>query len=465
MAQTLFTKPWIHVNAVSRQGERMESWLSFSRNVAGSRGDHLTSFDDFRTGMRFEYSRRSNELQRLSVRAWEADLIPSMAGVLDAILRGDDSLGQPFADLEFVKQRKRTLDEHGQRWIEYELEFHGGDLTNMANRGVAVIRVDPDQMLPTSLTVNVASETLEYAFDYPDEGPTDIYALGVPRDVPVENCLPPPDLEQILKAVERGRKDLDDYSAVVFQAPQFYSGKLVWRKGDKWRVDLCTWKGPPSEIIHIEPIGPAFDLGSWWQQRKGEFVTYPHSVCNGSSIYRYETEGAKGKPTPAAWKRKKRVAPREAHAAVQFGEVRDSLIELRAYPMNLSTELGSWPSVSAHLDHNGENGPAGSVRIELLHQDGRGRQRQEFWLDPTRGYVLLKEEATDLPRAGDDPSKASGRSHGIHEFEGLRQSPRGVWYPTVVRWSPAGSPQTYYYHLDFNVEVSDDLFTVAPPTT
>jgi hypothetical protein len=78
--------------------------------------------------------------------------------------------------------------------------------------------------------------------------------------------------------------------------------------------------------------------------------------------------------------------------------------------------------------------------------------------------VLVKEEATDLPQAGDDPSKASGRSHGIHEFEGFCQSPRGVWYPTVVHWSPTGTTQTNYYHLDFNVEVSDDLFTVAPPT-
>ena len=31
-------------------------------------------------------------------------------------------------------------------------------------------------------------------FDYPAEGPADIYALGVPRDAPIEDRMPPPDL-------------------------------------------------------------------------------------------------------------------------------------------------------------------------------------------------------------------------------------------------------------------------------
>ena len=458
MAQTRFTKPWIHCNAVAPGDVRQEMWLSFSRDVGAARGGDRINYDDLRSGIRFEYTRRNNKLLRLSVRPWEAESLRSVASALDAILRGDDSLGQPFPDIEFVKQTKRTLAEQGQRWIEYELEFRGGDLTNETNRGTAVLRVDPEQMLPASLTISVAEGNMQAAFDYPEDGPADIYALGVPRDAPMEDRLPPPDLEQILKAVDRGRNDLDDYFAVVFHEPQLLAGRLVWRKGDKWRIDLCEWNG--CDLEHIEPMGPAFELGSWWQQHKGEFTTYPYFVCDGSCLYRYDIERALSKQTPGGWERKKRVAQSEAHSVGESGESRNLLIELRAYPSSLSTELGSWPEVTTHLDPSGRNGPEGSVRIALLTEHARGRQQHEFWLDPTRGYVLVKEETIDLPIAGE--TKASGGSHGVHEFERLRQSPRGVWYPTVVHWTPEGRRQTKYYHLDFNVELPDDLFTATP---
>ena len=465
MAQTRFAKPWIHCNAVGTGDEhtgdvRREIWLSCSRDVAACRDGDLINYDDFRSGIRFEYSRRENKLLQLSVRPWDAESLRSTASALDAILRGDDSLGQSFPNIEFVKQTKRTLAEQGQRWIEYELEFRAGDLTNETNRGTAVLRVDPEQMLPASLTMNVAEGNLRIAFDfdYPEDGPADIYALGAPRNVPVENHLPPPDLEQILKTVDRGRNDLDDYFAVVFHGPQLLSGRLVWRKGDKWRVDVCEWNG--CDLEHIEPIGPAFELGSWWQQRKGEFTTFPYFVCDGSCVYQYDIERALSKQTPAGWKRKKRVAQSEAHTVAEFWESRNLLIELRAYPSNLSTELGSRSEVTAHLDPSGRNGPEGSVRIELLSEHGRGRQKHEFWLNPTQGYVLVKEETTDLPIAGE--TEAPGRSFGVYEFESLRQSPCGVWYPTVVHWTPEGRRQTNYYHLDFNVELPDDLFTATP---
>ena len=69
------------------------------------------------------------------------------------------------------------------------------------NQLSVVIRVNPEKKLPelddhhsrevqsalpNSETVTERSE-VELAFDYPAEGPADIYALGVPRDARVED--------------------------------------------------------------------------------------------------------------------------------------------------------------------------------------------------------------------------------------------------------------------------------------
>ena len=133
----------------------------------------------------------------------------------------------PFAreicfGLRIVKQRQRTVTEQGRRWILYELELErqgGGPKPPIEIPPISmVIRVNPEKMLPDSWTITQGkfkvtqpdSKTItreavkvELAFDYPAEGPADIYALGVPRDAPVEDRMPPPDLDRIIKIVQQ----------------------------------------------------------------------------------------------------------------------------------------------------------------------------------------------------------------------------------------------------------------------
>ena len=78
-----------------------------------------------------------------------------------------------------------------------------------------MIRVDPEKKLPDSMTFTCGKEKMQATFDYPAEGPADIYALGVPRDAPVEDRMPPPDLSRILKLVRQTRRDFDDYLAIA----------------------------------------------------------------------------------------------------------------------------------------------------------------------------------------------------------------------------------------------------------
>ena len=60
----------------------------------------------------------------------------------------------------------------------------------------------------------------------------------------------------------------------------------------------------------------------------------------------------------------------------------------------------------------------------------------------------------------------------IYEYDDFRQTPRGVWYPTVSRWKniiqsanknkPAGiefDDQVMYFYLDFTAELPDELFS------
>ena len=182
-----------------------------------------------------------------------------MEGLFRAILGGNAIReGDKFHPVRIVKQRQRSVTEQGRRWILYELELEpqgGGPKPPIEIPPISmVIRVNPEKMLPDSVTITqgkfkvpqpeskaIAREAVkaEIAFDYPAEGPADIYALGVPRNAPVEDRMPPPDLDRIIKIVQQNRRDFDDYLAVAggYYRDESYIVHLIRCKGDKFRVD------------------------------------------------------------------------------------------------------------------------------------------------------------------------------------------------------------------------------------
>ena len=227
------------------------------------------------------------------------------------------------------------------------------------------------------------------------------------------------------------------------------------------------WQGSLENFGHIENIEPGADMAKRWREYSSEYDIHPHLVCDGRRIYQSgpvtkngQTEYKDGKQVFSDWELMERIPPlgRRHTAASSRYACQAEMVELCAYPANLNADLPSksgWGTI--HLDPQGQNGPAGSVRLELILEASSKEhgQRREFWLDPNRGYVLLREEMSCL-------NPDSTRKQWIdnsYEFDGFCQSPRGVWYPTIIRWHTDLGVQTRYYHLDFDVELPDELFT------
>ena len=381
--------------------------------------------------MRYEYAHGDNKLLRLAV--GDTGSSRSIADVFQAIFRGDASVGNRFAELEIVGQRRRRVDDGGRTWIEYELELRRSDRSDSA---VAVIRVDPKKMLPVSMEIAAGGERREYTVDYPKAGPEDIYELGVPRDAVVEDRMPSPDLENIIRVVTEGRRDLDRYFAVVVESPNDLP-RLVWRKGNRWRVDICQHT---EQTGYVKRVDPKTDMARWWRERLDKYRTEPYLVCDGRRIYRYQRETEDGEPPSSGWKLIDTVRPGKDHTG-NSSFCSPELVELDAYPSNLSTEHAASSHCRIQLDSLPGNGPEGSVQVTMV----AGGRTQRWWLDPNRGYVAVKKQVPSLQYDW--------------EYDDFRQSPRGVWYPTVIRWKTERGVQTRHYYLDFNVKLPDALFT------
>jgi hypothetical protein len=186
----------------------------------------MVRFTDFRAGVKYEYDSKAKSLSRLPVSGEAAESFQSMSALFRGLLRGESPQGDRFAEDRIVGRKEHSVEENGQKWLDYELELQRGKVT-----ATVVIRVQPETKLPVSMTVVVPGGSVKFEFDYPAEGPTDIYALGVPRDTPVDDRMPPADLAEIIRSLNMGCRDLDNYFAVVSGAlPE----RFVWRKGDKW---------------------------------------------------------------------------------------------------------------------------------------------------------------------------------------------------------------------------------------
>jgi hypothetical protein len=327
------------------------------------------------------------------------------------------------------------------------------------------IRVDPQKKLPDLMTFTQGKEKVQWTIDYPHEGPADIYALGVPRDAPVDDRTPPPDLSRILKLVEQNRREFGDYLAVA-GGNRRLTVHLIRCKGDKFRVDVG--------IGETQHVASGTEMKEWWREHGQEVLPAGSVLCDGRRVYQQSL----GSPE-TGWKPiRDHIKQGDARAAAAgIGHAAQYFVDLLAYPPRLDPQqLASSPLYTAHFDLKGENGPAGSVRVELLRAnqggaaDRRAYHKEEFWLQPQYAYAVVKHVFSDCPQVDEDPLRKEKRL--IYEYDDFRQTPRGVWYPTVSRWKnatqsknkdkPGGiefHDQLTYFYLDFDAELPDELFS------
>jgi hypothetical protein len=468
VAQAVRAMPWIHMKAVGGEGRSQETWISFSRNIVAMRGGEATSYDDFRSGVRYEYDAQQKKLFRLSASDHGANQLKSAEGLFQAIFRGDAIPGDDFDFVGIVEQRQRTVTEQGRRWIVYELELRRGDPndTDPNRTASVVIRVDPEKKLPDSMTVTCGREKMQATFDYPDEGPADVYALGVPRDAPVEDRTPPPELSRILKTVQQNRRNFDNYLAIAAGSSRRSTVHLIRCKGDKFRIDVG--------IGDTKHVASGAEMAKWWWEHGKE--TLPEGVVLGDGRRIYQHDYVERDP----WWKPSMQSVRQGDGRGAAAGMREAqyFVELLAYPVNLDLNTLSLPQYAAHLDPKGENGPPGSVRVVLQlakrsgESDRRTYHKEEFWLHPKYGYAVVKRVTSDCPEVDEDPRRKEQRI--VYEYEDFRQTPRGVWYPTVSRWKNAirsqnkNKPdgvelrdQVTCFYLDFTAELPDELFSVG----
>ncbi len=440
-------KPWVHGTVRGAQpGQSREFWISTSRATGGSKSAEQITFFDERLRIIYRYEPQKKILYRLP--ASTADLAQSQQFLetLGGLFRGDAEVKAGFSGMILKDQKRRQTEKDGRKWDEYELHFQ------IPSRPDADVRetfiVDTQTRLPQSMTMNNGGgESIEFHFDYPEQGPVDIYALGVPKDATVVDRVPTGDMSRILAAVQAGRERFDDFHAIVVrdESPDSVSGPgleipmvyLVWKKGNRWRVEI----GVGGELTKPRP--PNKDQREWVREACKKIYFRPKDVCNGKAVY--EKDNFAFVTTPD-------------QADTMCADAMRAMPTTWSYPITFPTPNDRTEEV---VDLKPSAGPPNTILVtsRLLQPRGNEIPWQQFWLDPLRGHGVVRRDLRNT-----DPATPPTNRDYQDLMDNWEQTPNGAWYPTRVNAGSQNRTTWFHFYLDFPADMPDELFKPAKRT-
>lgn len=306
------------------------------------------------------------------------------------------------------------------------------EITSAVRPGVAAIRskifVDRTTSLPIAeerayINTNTGNPQLVETgtFDYPEQGPADIYGLGLSRDIPIISSLPLPSWSDIRMTYERYlfKPLAQRYVAVVtrWMIGLVESVEIFYADGTRFR-----------EERHFPYRGG--NIGPQWEEMKTELGDTPDSLLRWSRDYK-----ARGHITISLW-----IGKRAYHS--QRDERGSwSVAEEVVLPQEMTEDFWSmcpiaglaWPDIRGYADiiQDDYAREHGLIRVE--------GEQETFYLNPQRDYICQQR----VP-FGRDRSE-------VTEFA---QTETGRWYPRKI---DDGSLK-YTIYLDTDPEFPEGLF-------
>jgi len=424
--------PWMHIrysgyrlddagNRTSAEGERDEEiWYSFNAQVViykNARG--AIHYSDYARQEIYKYNSVAGRIVVSSLPAGRRPFRPdSPGGWLEKSIEQITSGGG------------RVTREMGQ-YEGREVEIF--EITSAVRHGVAAIRsrvfVDRTTSLPIAEETSFINtktgnpELVETAtFDYPEQGPADIYGLGLSRDIPTISSLPLPPWSDINQT----------YQSYHFTPPAEKYVAIVTREmiGLVESVEICYADGPRfREEQHFLYRGGF--IGSQWEKQKAELGNTLDSILK--------------------WSR--------AHKA--YGSISISLFDRDHHYLARRNEDGAWSNTeqilsggeltaedSWHLFPIAQLGwPEIRERADII-QDDYARENGLIRVDAETGALYLNPER-DYICQQQIPSE--GQRSTVLEFA---RTDTGRWYPQRID----NSALKYTIYLETNPEFPKGVF-------
>jgi hypothetical protein len=459
VSKAISSKKWIRATMTYVGGQQGTIWLSPARKLWAHKNEERLEFADGRQRAKYTFRFTDKQIVKSPLGEEEAQRIFP----LDDLTRGDAVLNPwMFGTEKIIDQKRREVSEGGKTWIEFQLVFWRGE----ANLGT--LRVDPVTKLPMELLLTApadAANSCKWEFDYPLDGPGDIYALGAPASARIADRMPPDECMRALDAIAASRACIGDFR-LLESADDGFGSHLVSRKGNRWRVDSLQ---PRGSVDPLAAPAPGESPHDWIEERLKLYQQVPWYVCDGKAVYQNLPPFGQ---TAVAWQLSRHVAPQDLLSG-ESSSLPSVNFAAKLFPDLLYRQGFDFKFNPRPVEMPGCLLFKVSARIATAEpQSGN----EWYYVDPAKGYAVVRAELFNLP-VGLPVRPESATFRQTIRMEDFRQSPQGFWYPTTVHQSMSvvlgsypgdgSNPEkqkitqtksTIRYHFDFKAKLPDALF-------
>ena len=226
VVEAVAKQPWMRLTLqkpadgmpVGEEFPEVTMWFSGDRKTAACSAPDGVRWVDLGEGNAFRFDPTTGRVDITKLDAQEGGMVQTLVTVLVSFEADVTSIGGTNQELLGSSAQQMTID--GETFVEFTFRIEQIGVT--PPQQTMLVRVNQETHRPVSLTIYRGTPhdklcPANFAIDYPASGATDIYALGVPKDAPVD------DLRSLAKFFrERPAIIADDYEAIELM---FLSGK------------------------------------------------------------------------------------------------------------------------------------------------------------------------------------------------------------------------------------------------
>ena len=450
LIESMHKMRWVHATGtVTRSGQvqKQEEWECFDPNIRIEiRPDGVIDYRDYGAGVAYFYEPHSNTVRIGSITDRPSTPVPdSPAAAMEMMIASWEKEGGQ------IRRESTTFEGILAQKIYVTTEHQ--EITLIC---------DPDKKLPLAIDMTIIvpetgeRQTIHGVYEFPVQGPADIYSLDVPRDAKVVDNRLQGDLRELMDQV-RKRFDggFDDHIALVLESEMgdaneleplrititHQSGQLM--RMDTYRARELTGGGGNTPTLYpaIKNLWPNLTIAGTIAMEDRRFAEQ-QAVYDGTTLTQ-RTTNSSGQVSV-------QTIPTNLFVMGQFGDSIASLAwpntkTLMATSVNQQVKCEILPQDSNHpgwvgfrLVKTTEN-PSGPSR-----EMAKLSRTESYWFDPARDYILMKS----IVRGGGMITERTTLD--------AAQMPGGKWYPRVLRielYPPSTGGRIHHLVLEKRIQV------------
>ncbi len=440
---------WVHVRAVVA-GEEIEQWISFQPFRHLHKSSERVMYKDGRTHRSYLYDPST---RTITIEYVVTESMEQKQSFLDFMLAAVDT----FKGKENTEVLKKKETINGKVYTVYTLNFTGQEVM-----GSMEWRVDPKAKRVVNLRAQGGQlpEPVVIHFDYPDSGPADIYALGVPRDAKIIDQTPSEELLDLDNNIRAARDAFaPSYYAIICTASikeqtgvyQPIGVHVVYKKSGKYRIEQYSALAK-SDV----PITDMKAMRAWIEQTNPgavKFIVGPNEAVD----VRLNKEGDMVKDS------NQYTSGQDNVESVSWGQYisPNSFSLVSSENKQASRLIGVEHSWQGHVYNQ-----------KVASYPGRSRQ----YFNPDRDYMrdrekILHDAQADWQQDKDwlkdvapEPAAMSYESSNVTEVVEYAKTVQGQWYAKKIIFKQSGvykGSTVRIVHLDTTREIPDELLDPA----